>query len=561
MRQIKDNNLAELLMQLRFTPEEKRHKQVDALEKLMNIIETDKHYPFEFVHYRITGFQLKRPIEPYSLPGDELLQDLQVFLTKLSAKTAQDAASCGERVYTVENLARKLKISTKTVNRWRKRGLAARKFVFPDGVKRLGILQSSIDRYVGAHPTIAQNARAFGRLSPQQTERIIDLARELAQADLSRHQVIARVAQATGRAHETIRYTLLNHDSQQPEQPVFAKPPGIISPSQAARLYELYRQKTPITELMRQFHRSRSSVYRIINQRRATALMGRRIRFVRSPEFEDAQQRQAILGEALNLRPGQGTHPFESFEMQGEQLLPEYLQILKDTPTIKGDLELKLFRRYNCLKCMACQTRAQVSLSRVSSALLKQAEAYLTEAEEIERLIIEANLRLVVSIASRHSFRGAGFAELVSKGNYALIKAVQEFDYTLGFRFSKRASLSIAKEYAKVSGKSTELSKTRAESIGAIQRRLRDTADIAAIERTRHGLTQVIRSELDQREQYVILHHFGLMGSGVKKETKTLNEIGENLGLTKERIRQIELKALQKLRHCLSSEEFDLLTG
>jgi len=66
---------------------------------------------------------------------------------------------------------------------------------------------------------------------------------------------------------------------------------------------------------------------------------------------------------------------------------------------------------------------------------------------------------------------------------------------------------------------------------------------------------------LDRREQYVILHHFGLIGSGVKKETKTLNEIGKSLGLTKERIRQIELKALQKLRHCLSSEEFDLLTG
>jgi RNA polymerase sigma factor (sigma-70 family) len=288
--------------------------------------------------------------------------------------------------------------------------------------------------------------------------------------------------------------------------------------------------------------------------------LARRIRFVQSEEFADPQQRQRILTEALDLHEGMGSHPFESFEIQGEQILPEYLQILKDTPVLKGDLELKLFRRYNCLKCMAHETRAQISLSRVSSALLKQAEAYLSEAEEIERLIIEANLRLVVSIASRHSFRGTGFAELVSKGNYALIKAVQEFDYSRGLPFAKRASLSIAKEYAKVSGKSTELSKTRAESIGTIQRRLRDTADIAAIERTRHGLTQVIRSELDQREQYVILHHFGLLG-GVKKDSKTLNEIGQSLGLTKERIRQIELKALQKLRHCLSSEEFELLTG
>ena len=548
-------------MQLRYTPEGKRHKQVDALEKLMNIVETDKDYPFEFVHYRITGFQLKRPVEPYTLAGNELLADLQIFLTKLSTKTAQDTASCGEKVYTVEDLAQELGISTKTVNRWRKRGLIARKFVFADGVKRLGVQQSSVDHFIQAHPSIVANARGFKRLTPAQNDRIISMARGLAQGDLSRHQVIARVAQETGRAHETIRYTLLSHEENHPEQPIFARPSGIVSPSQAAHLYELYLQKVPIAELMRQFNRSRSSVYRIINQRRATALMARRIRFVRSPEFEDPQLRQGILSEALELRQGMSSHGFESFEIQGEQLLPEYLQILKDTPVLKGDLEIKLFRRYNCLKYMAYETRARISLSRVSSGLLKQAEAYLTEAEEIERLIIEANLRLVVSIASRHSFRGTGFAELVSKGNYALIKAVQEFDYSLGFRFGKRASLSIAKEYAKVSGKSTELSKTRAESIGNIQRRLRDTADIAAIERTRHGLTQMIRSELDQREQYVILHHFGLIGLGVKKETKTLKQIGDRLGLTKERIRQIELKALQKLRQCLSSEEFDLLTG
>jgi RNA polymerase sigma factor (sigma-70 family) len=561
MRRIKDENLAELLMQLRYTPEGKRHKQVDALETLMNIIDPAKAYPFEFVHYRITGFHLKRSIEPYTLAGDELLDDLQVFLTKLSTKTAQHVADLGEQVYTVDDLAQAWGISTKTVNRWRKRGLVARKFVFPDGVKRLGMQQSSVDHFFSTHPDIVSRARDFRRLTQTQMDRIIAVARDLAQEDLSRHQVIARVAQETNRAHETIRYTLLSYEEKHPTQPLFARPSGIISPSQASRLYDMYLQKVPIAELMRQFNRSRSSVYRIINQRRATALMARRIRFVSSPEFEDPQQRQEILNETLELYEGMGTRSFESFEIQGEQLLPEYLQILKDTPVLKGELELKLFRRYNCLKYMAYTTRTRISLSRVSSGLLKQAEAYLQEAEEIERLIIEANLRLVVSIASRHSFRGAGFADLVSKGNYALIRAVQEFDYSMGVRFGKRAALSIAKEYAKVSGKSTELSKTRAESIGNIQRRLRETADIAAIERTRHGLTQMIRSELDQREQYVILHHFGLVGSGVKKESKTLNEIGNSLGLTKERIRQIELKALQKLRHCLSSEEFDLLTG
>jgi RNA polymerase sigma factor (sigma-70 family) len=66
---------------------------------------------------------------------------------------------------------------------------------------------------------------------------------------------------------------------------------------------------------------------------------------------------------------------------------------------------------------------------------------------------------------------------------------------------------------------------------------------------------------LDPREQHVILHHFGLLSSSVRKKTKTLKQIGDELNLTKERIRQIELSALQKLRQCLSKEQFELLTG
>jgi RNA polymerase primary sigma factor/RNA polymerase sigma factor len=168
-----------------------------------------------------------------------------------------------------------------------------------------------------------------------------------------------------------------------------------------------------------------------------------------------------------------------------------------------------------------------------------------------------------VSIASKHIRSGVSFPELVSRGNFALINAVEEFDYTMGFRFSRRASLNIAKEYAKVSGKSTEPSRRRAASLADIQRdmRTKEAVDFAAFERAKQSLTQVIKNELTKREQYVILNRFGPIGLPIKKKTKTLKQIGEEIGLSKERVRQIELIALQKLRQSLSSEEFELLTG
>ena len=553
-----------MLMQLRYTPQKKRRKQLDAAEKLFAIIDKDKEYPFEFVCFRITGFHLKSEVEGELIQGNELLEDLRIFISRLSGQIAKSVSEVGGKIYTVEELAEAMGVSTKTIFRWRKQGLIAEKFFFNDGIKRLGFLQSSVDLFIGKNPELIGKARKFERLTDSQKRQIVKKAAKLkATTDLSQYKIISRICAEMGKCHETIRYTLLKHDKADPDKAIFKTSAGAIDPSQAAEIYRLYRQGCGIKELMERFDRNRSSIYRIINGRRAKVLLARKIEYVAAGGFAGENAPQEILPtQAADMQAPihEDIEPLKP----ADSSLPEYLQTSKDVPMLNREDEIELFRRYNYLKYQACQERAGIKLSHVSGRKLRRIENFLAEAETIQRRIIEANQPLVVNVARKHTSAGTSLQDLISEGNISLMRAVEKFDYSRGFRFATFASWAIAKDYArKMPAQAARLDKDQAASLASFHRGLRtkEEADFAAIERAHKSLTRVIKDNLTEREQYVILNRYGLIGSPLKKKTKTLMQIGEELGLSKERIRQIELTALQKLRQSLSVKEFELLTG
>ncbi|UCG47090.1 MAG: sigma-70 family RNA polymerase sigma factor [Phycisphaerales bacterium] len=564
MRPIKNQSLAQLLMQVRFTPENKREAVLDSAEELFAMIDKAKDYPFDFVYFRITGIQPRGQEVEQLIKGEELLDEMRIFIARLSSRLARPVVEETEKVHTVEELAEMFGVATKTIRRWQKRGLMGRKYLFDGGTKRVGFLQSRVDEFVKGNPGLIERAKSFRIMTPAERRKIIKRAGKLAGgASLSRYQVIERIASETGRSHETIRYLLLDYENAHPEKAIFKKPAGVIDGAQAAEIYRLYGQGCAVKELMKRFNRSKSSIYRIVNRRRARVLLSRKIEFVASDEFLEERAAKQILGTLLtDIVPGthENIEPFKAASTS----LPEYLQLVKNAPVLNREREVRLFRRYNYVKYLACIKRAGIKPAEVSSARLGEIERCLAEGDEIKRMIIEANLRLVVGIARRHTFGGANLSDLVSEGNLSLMRAVEKFDYSRGFRFSTYASWSIAKDYArKIPAEAARRDRTAAASLAKIQQDLQaqDAADFAAMERARQGLAQVLRDELDEREQYVILNRFGPVGLPIKRKTKSLQQIGKDLGLSRERVRQLELVALQKLRQSLSPEEFELLTS
>jgi RNA polymerase primary sigma factor len=336
-----------------------------------------------------------------------------------------------------------------------------------------------------------------------------------------------------------------------------------LDPDTKQLIYNSYRRGIAVDTLAKRFQRTRTSMYRLINEARAQRLVDQPLDYIYHESFDSP----AAEAEVLAAMPRQDAYDVARRQMRAPKDVPLELQSLYEVPLLDKEQEQHLFRKMNFLKHKARKlsdrllSGGRLDPGRVRSQDLDVIEGLRDQANEIKEQLINANMRLVVSIAKRHAAQTDNFFELLSDGNVSLIRAVEKFDYSRGNKFSTYASWAIMKNYAR----SIPEEKHRRERYltgheqvfeSAPDNRSDEHECLAQAEQATHKVNRLLEY-LDPRERQIIRMRAGLEDGS---EGMTLEKIGEQLGITKERVRQLNVRAMKKLRS-LAEEQRDDLVG
>ena len=553
------DELRELAHQMRFAPATVRLVQLESAERLIDAIEPRRDYPYDFVVFKLTEYRSRQGSDRESLAGRSLIGDLCALVEQVSATLNTPVDALPEAVYSIDDLAERFNVATKTISRWRGRGLSCRRLVFADGKRRVGFLAGVVDRFVARNQKMVLRGRQFSHLGVQERMEIIERARRLVRdGAATMHEVATDIANRTGRAVETIRYTIKRHDENQPDRAVFRLDVPKC-PDNHEIMYQCFVNGDKLNDLGKRFDRTRAETYRTIMDQRLARLQSEPIEYIYSAEFDLPTADDLILSGGDLPADERPTRAPSGAAEKSDGLLDQ-LPGLYETPLLQREPERELFRRFNYLKFRAEQLRAPLAhAERPRNRTLTEVEALLDRACRIRNHLVQANMRLVASIARKHVRDESGFLEAVSDGSIAMMRAIEKFDYGRGFKFSTYASWAVMRTYARTV---PEEACRRGRFQTGLDELLEAAPDFRADEAGRPS-TETVRGALDtmlatltDREQTVVRRHFGL---GSDDAGDTLAQISKGMGVSKERIRQIEARAIRKLRRNLTPQIIDQL--
>jgi RNA polymerase sigma factor (sigma-70 family) len=279
-------------------------------------------------------------------------------------------------------------------------------------------------------------------------------------------------------------------------------------------------------------------------QARARVWMQREVAFIDHPAFRqrDAEAIDDVLAFAATV---------EDLPLQAEipDKLPPYLRRLCEVPLLTADDERCLFRRMNFLKFQANVLRMRLREDSILASDLDQIELLVQGAEKIRNRIIRANMRLVMSIVKHYISDSMAFDDLLSEGAAALLRATEKFDCSRGFRFSTYVTKVVRREVFRLVMSHKRQSDRYAtgswDFIGEQSEERSDEVDNEVdLSALRGDLTEFF-GNLDPREQAILRARFGMDHDD---KAPSLNDLGRRMGVSKERVRQLEMRAIRKLQ-------------
>ena len=540
--------------ELLLAPRQVRVRVLESIEELIAEITSEKTYPFEYVVFRVTGHR-RGSVSTLVLSAEDAERELACMLYEVGRSVTVAAESICEQVLSVGEVASRWKVSPATVLRWRREGLALRLFRFETGRRRAGVRRGLVAKFETGRAKLIRHARTRRRLSTAEHRTILEEALVGLAREESPGRVLAELSRRFVLRQATIERLLSAAARENPDLAAFT--PMSISRRESEQIFDEVSRGLTIAEIAERHGRSPEGIRRAALRVRAKRLLKRNIRFVASDEFASAGAEEIILNAASDTAGPMpdGSRPDGSRPAGQSGELPLYLRGIADAPLLAKDEERSLFRKYNYLKFQASELRRRLDQHRPDEALMVRIEKLLSHAERVRDRIVRANLRLVASIARRHYNRGANAGALISDGNMALFDAVEAFDYSRGNRFSTYAGWAIIRRFARA------LPETRPR-VTSIDEEILESAAKVEVDYTalapaaiKAGVSRAL-ANLSDREREVLESRFGL---GRHAKPLTLAELGAVFGVTKERIRQIEIQALTRLRRVVESTAPELV--
>ncbi len=294
-------------------------------------------------------------------------------------------------------------------------------------------------------------------------------------------------------------------------------------------------------------------------RRRTEQHLVHEISFIPNGSFRELDVDEAWQRQCSSEEPASAPDLFD-VPIGGRTRMPAHLERLCAAPLLTPAQERTWFQRMNYLKYRANVVRSSLDARRPSARKLQELESLLERANTLRNRIVHANIRLVVSIVKQFSDERNSFDDLLSEGISCLIKAVEKFDFDRGFRFSTYATRAVRREvFRLVQRHHRERTRFATGASEVLSQELTTETTQERSESCWRHIDQSIGkmlSALDEREQFIVQARYGFEDLG---EKPTFQRLGEILGVSKERVRQLEQRALGKLRN--QADDFKLETA